>query len=58
MISVGTVLKVSDNSGARLVKCIHIYKRKKKGRIGDNILVSVIQKELIEEKALFFNKYI
>ena len=41
MISVGTVLKASDNSGARLIKCIRIYKRKRKGSIGDNILISV-----------------
>lgn len=41
MISVGTILKSSDTSGARLIKCIRIYKRKKKGSIGDTILVSV-----------------
>lgn len=41
MISVGTVLKAGDNSGARLIKCIRIYKRKKKGVIGDVILITV-----------------
>lgn len=41
MISVGTILKSSDSSGARLLKCIRIYKRKKKGSIGDTILVSI-----------------
>lgn len=41
MILVGSFLKVSDNSGARLVKCIHVYKNKKFGSIGDMILVSV-----------------
>jgi large subunit ribosomal protein L14 len=41
MISVGTTLNSSDNSGARLIKCIRIYKRKKKGSIGDTILVTV-----------------
>lgn len=41
MIFVSTILNVSDNSGARLAKCIHIYKRKKFGSIGDMILISV-----------------
>jgi large subunit ribosomal protein L14 len=41
MISVGTVLKSSDNSGARLIKCIRIYKRKRKGAIGDTILITI-----------------
>lgn len=41
MISINTILNVSDNSGARLVKCIRVYKNKKKGSIGDNILISV-----------------
>lgn len=42
MISVGTVFKCSDNSGAILIKCIKIYKRKKKGSIGDNVLGVVV----------------
>lgn len=41
MISVGTVLKCSDNSGGLLVKCIKIYKRKRKGCIGDKILAVI-----------------
>lgn len=41
MISVNSMLNVSDNSGARLVKCIRIYKNKKKGFVGDYILVTV-----------------
>lgn len=41
MISISTILNVSDNSGARLAKCIHIYKKKKYGTIGDLILVSI-----------------
>jgi large subunit ribosomal protein L14 len=41
MILVSTVLNVSDNSGGRLAKCIHIYKKKKWGSIGDMILVSI-----------------
>lgn len=41
MISINSIINVSDNSGARLVKCIRVYKNKKKGFIGDNILISV-----------------
>jgi len=41
MIFVSTVVNVSDNSGARLAKCIHIYKKKKFASIGDMILISV-----------------
>lgn len=45
MINVQTILKVSDNSGARFAKCIKIYgqSKKKKAKIGDIILVSVIK---------------
>ena len=41
MILVGSYLNCSDNSGARIVKCIRIYKRKKYGSIGDEILITV-----------------
>jgi large subunit ribosomal protein L14 len=41
MILVSTILNVSDNSGGRLAKCIHIYKKKKFGTIGDIILVTI-----------------
>ena len=41
MISVGTILRCSDNSGGILIKCIKIYKRKRKGFIGDKILVVI-----------------
>jgi len=41
MIFVSTVVNVSVNSGARLVKCIHIYKKKKFASIGDMILIFV-----------------
>jgi large subunit ribosomal protein L14 len=41
MIFVSTIVKISDNSGARLAKCIHIYKKKKFASIGDMILVSI-----------------
>ena len=36
-----TYLKVSDNSGSKIVKCIGMYKGKKSAKIGDVILVSV-----------------
>jgi large subunit ribosomal protein L14 len=35
------MLNVSDNSGARVVKCIRIYNNKKVGSIGSYILVTV-----------------
>ena len=42
MIQKGTFLNISDNSGAKKVCCVHIYKNKKKiAKIGDLILVSV-----------------
>ena len=40
MIKKETLLKVTDNTGAKKVKCIHVYK-KKTGKIGDIILISV-----------------
>ena len=40
MIQKGTLIFISDNSGARLAKCIHVY-NKKKATIGDYILVSI-----------------
>jgi len=42
MIQKGTFLNISDNSGAKKVCCLHIYKQKKIfAKIGDLILVSV-----------------
>ena len=43
MIQVGTVLNVSDNSGARKVYCIRVLNgsRKKYARLGNLILVVV-----------------
>ena len=40
MISIETKLKVKDNTGAKIAKCIKIYK-KPKGSIGDIILISI-----------------
>lgn len=41
MIQKETYLKVADNSGAKLVKCIGMYHNKTSASIGDVILVSV-----------------
>ena len=43
MIQVGTKLQVSDNSGAKLVECIKVFKKMKTASIGDFILISVKQ---------------
>ena len=39
MIIIGTKLKISDNSGAKIAKCIKIIKKKKYISIGNIILV-------------------
>ena len=43
MISVGTRLKVADNSGAREIECIRVLggTRKRYAKIGEKIIVSV-----------------
>lgn len=43
MVFSGSMLKVSDNSGALTVRCIKVYgsQLKKAGKVGDLILVSV-----------------
>lgn len=41
MIFQGSSLYTCDNSGAKEVKCIKIFKNKKKGSVGDTIKVSV-----------------
>lgn len=45
MIQQQTILKVSDNSGAKLVRCIKVVGgfRRKVASIGDIIIVSIIQ---------------
>lgn len=45
MIQQQTILKVSDNSGAKTVKCIRVLGgfRKKYAKLGDSIIVSVQQ---------------
>jgi large subunit ribosomal protein L14 len=43
MILPGSFLTVSDNSGAKKVKCIHLVEGGKYASVGDRILVSVQQ---------------
>ena len=45
MIQQQTILKVSDNSGAKTAKCIKVLggSKKKIGRIGDTIIISIQQ---------------
>jgi len=54
MIQKGCFLKVNDNSGASMVCCIHVYK-KKYGIPGDLILVSV--KKLRKKRKAFSKVY-
>eukprot|EP01101_Sappina_pedata_P013395 TRINITY_DN9660_c0_g1_i1.p1 TRINITY_DN9660_c0_g1~~TRINITY_DN9660_c0_g1_i1.p1 ORF type:complete len:121 (+),score=49.86 TRINITY_DN9660_c0_g1_i1:243-605(+) len=42
MAQVGTYVRVLDNSGAKIAKCIHVY-RKQVATVGDKILVTVKQ---------------
>lgn len=41
MIQQQTLLKISDNSGAKKAKCIKILGKKKIGEIGDIVVVSI-----------------
>lgn len=43
MICINSKLTVSDNSGARVVKCIRVYNKKKFGTVGDILLVSILK---------------
>jgi large subunit ribosomal protein L14 len=58
MIQKGTYLNVVDNSGAKLVCCIHIYNgyRKKYAKVGDKILVSVKSVRKKKQEDLKINK--
>ena len=40
MLILKSKLKVIDNSGADLVECIKIYKKKQVGSLGDFILIA------------------
>lgn len=43
MIQKGTRLLIGDNSGAKVVECIHVYKgyRRRYAKFGDEILVAI-----------------
>lgn len=43
MIFINSKVGVSDNSGARVVKCIRVYRRKIYARVGDMILISIFR---------------
>lgn len=49
MIHIQTKLKINDNTGIKLGQCIKIYKRKV-GKIGDTILISVKKLRLNQKK--------
>ena len=55
MIHVQTKLKINDNSGIKLGKCIKIYKSKV-GKIGDKILISAKKLRLNQKKKLKIRK--
>jgi len=44
MVKVGTVLKVIDNSGAKKVRCVKIFRvgRRDYGLVGNKIVVTVL----------------
>jgi large subunit ribosomal protein L14 len=52
MIQIQTKLKINDNSGIKLGQCIKIYKKNKKGIIGDTILISVKNLKLNPKKKI------
>jgi large subunit ribosomal protein L14 len=54
MIQQQTILKVSDNSGAKTVKCIKVLGgfKKKYAKLGDIIIVSVQNLEINQKKLL------
>ena len=49
MIQIQTQLKINDNTGIKIGQCIKIYK-KKTGKIGDIILISVKKLRLNQKK--------
>lgn len=54
MIQKNTLLKILDNSGGRVARCVHVYDQKK-GKIGDIILVSIQkikQKKIISKSKI------
>ena len=55
MISIQSQLKINDNTGIKLGQCIKIYKRKT-GKIGDTILISVKKLRLNQKKKVKITK--
>ena len=55
MIQIQTKLKINDNSGIKIGQCIKIYK-KKVGKIGDTILISVKKLRLNQKKKIKIEK--
>jgi len=57
MIKVGTILNIIDNSGAKKVRCIKVYKvgRRDFGIVGNSIIISVLvsKKKKIIKGALY-----
>ena len=51
MIQIQTKLKINDNSGIKIGQCIKIYK-KKVGKIGDTILISVKKLRVNQKKKI------
>ena len=49
MIQIQSKLKINDNTGIKIGQCIKIYKRKT-GKIGDTILISVKKLRLNQKK--------
>jgi large subunit ribosomal protein L14 len=48
MVQMQTVLRVADNSGAKLVRCITVVRRRRKrpsGNVGSELVVSVIEND-------------
>lgn len=59
MIIFKTKLRVSDNSGAQICQCIHIYGgiKRRRARLGDTILVSIKNlkhRKKIDKKKVYF----
>ena len=59
MVIFKTKLRVSDNSGAQICQCIHIYGgiNRKKARLGDTILVAIKNlkhRKKIDKKKVYY----
>jgi len=50
MIFNQTILKVSDNTGVKLTKCIKIYKNKNYAKLGETVLLTIKKIKKTEKK--------